>query len=82
MDAPARRPAPRLALGSLVGTQGQGVIQFLADVRAELRKVVWPTRDEIVKLTGLVVGISLVVGTLLGLIDYAFVKMFEILVGA
>ena len=78
---PARRPAPRVALRPDFGERGRGITQFLIDVRAELRKVVWPTREEIVKLTGLVVGISLVVGTFLGLIDFAFTKLFQLIVG-
>ena len=54
-------------------------VTFLREVRFELRKVVWPTRSEIVRLTILVLAISLIVGLFLGLIDFSFVKIMEIL---
>jgi len=62
------------------GTRGRGFGQFLVEVRSELKKVVWPTREEMTKLTGLVVGISVFVGFLLGGVDFAFTKLFELLV--
>ncbi len=39
-----------------------GVKQFFRDSWLELRKVIWPTREEIVKLTALVVLVVLTVG--------------------
>lgn len=54
-------------------------VTFLKEVRFELRKVVWPTRSEIVRLTALVLAISLIVGLFLGLIDFSFVKIMEVL---
>jgi len=62
------------------GSRGRGFGQFLVEVRSELRKVVWPTREESTKLTALVVGISMVVGFFLGGVDFLFTKLFELLV--
>lgn len=39
------------------------------DIRSELRKVSWPTREETRNLTIVVIGITAVLGTLLGTID-------------
>ncbi|MBF6614288.1 MAG: preprotein translocase subunit SecE [Chloroflexi bacterium] len=39
------------------------------DIRSELRKVTWPTREETRNLTIVVIGITAVLGTLLGTID-------------
>jgi preprotein translocase subunit SecE len=42
------------------------------DVRSELRKVVWPSRDEALKLTMVVVVLSVIVGFFLGIVDAVF----------
>jgi len=63
-----------------LGRHGRGITQFLSEVRSELRKVVWPTRREAMHLTLLVIGMSVAVGVLLGLIDYAFSTLFQALV--
>ncbi len=62
-----------------LGQRGRGLGQFITEVRAELRKVVWPTRREAANLTALVIGISVVMGVVLGLFDYAFSELFRLL---
>ena len=44
---------------------------FLVGVRDEMRKVTWPTRDELIKATRMIVILSLVLGIVIGLMDYA-----------
>jgi preprotein translocase subunit SecE len=46
--------------------------RFLTDVISELRKVVWPTRDDVVYLTLVVVVITIIMGAILGVIDIGF----------
>jgi preprotein translocase SecE subunit len=50
-------------------------------VRSELRKVVWPTPEQLTRLTAIVIGISVAMGFLLGGIDYLFTELFRIAVG-
>jgi len=45
---------------------------FLSEVRAELKKVTWPTREEATQYTLVVIGISLGVALFLGLSDFLF----------
>lgn len=45
---------------------------FFQDVIGELKKVAWPTRQETVRLTLIVLGICLIMGTILGGIDFGF----------
>jgi preprotein translocase subunit SecE len=45
--------------------------QFLVGVREEMKKVTWPTRDELVKATRMIVILSLLLGITIGLMDYA-----------
>ena len=46
--------------------------QFLQEVWSELRKVVWPTREEATRLTVMVMTVSVVVGVILGVFDFGF----------
>jgi len=55
-------------------------VSFLKEVRDELRKVVWPTRDEIIRLTGVVVLISVIVGLFLGGTDFILTKLVGLLI--
>ncbi|MCL5090734.1 MAG: preprotein translocase subunit SecE [Patescibacteria group bacterium] len=48
--------------------------KFFTEVKAELLKVTWPTKDEVIRLTGVVIVISLIVGAFVGGLDYIFTK--------
>lgn len=56
------------------------MVQFIREVRAEIHKVSWPTREEVVKMTSLVIIVSFVVGAYIGVIDVAFAKVIETIV--
>lgn len=43
--------------------------RFAMDIIAELRKVVWPTREDVVHLTFVVVVVTIIMGAVLGAID-------------
>ncbi len=49
--------------------------QFFKDVWSELKKVTWPTREEVTRLTILVSGVSVAVGAFLGLLDLTFTEL-------
>jgi len=53
---------------------------FLKEVRTELSKVIWPTRSQAVKLTAIVIGVSIVVAIFIGVLDFLFTKLMEIVV--
>ncbi|MCL4382285.1 MAG: preprotein translocase subunit SecE [Patescibacteria group bacterium] len=57
----------------------QSPVVFLKEVKTELAKVVWPTKKETIRLTTVVVGISVSVGLFLGAIDYLLTKIMEII---
>jgi len=54
-------------------------IRFFNEVVAELKKVTWPTRDETVKLTVVVIAISVIVGAFIGGLDSLFLKLTTLL---
>ena len=61
--------------------ENKGIIQFIKEVRTELNKVSWPTKNELVSYTG-VVGLAVViVCALIWVCDTAFAKLFRILLG-
>lgn len=53
---------------------------FLQEVKAELKKVVWPKREETIRLTGMVILISLIVGLYIGGLDILFIKITELII--
>ena len=55
-------------------------VNFLREVRDELKKVVWPTKEEVIRLTGVVILISLFVGLFLGGVDFILTKLFEVII--
>ena len=54
---------------------------FFAEVVAELRKAHWPTRQEALRLSILVLTVCVVVGLILGALDLAFTRLFLLLGG-
>ena len=54
-----------------------GVQKFYNDTMSEIRKVNWPDRQQTINLTLLVIALSIVLGTLLGGLDFVLLRMFE-----
>jgi preprotein translocase subunit SecE len=71
-----------VALGIVYTTNlGQSVIGFGRESRAEVRKVVWPTRQETVQTTFMVLVAVIILGIFLWLIDMALVSAVQYLTG-
>lgn len=52
---------------------------FAVDVIDELKKVSWPTRSETIRLTTIVIIVSLIIGLYVGIIDILLAKGLEII---
>lgn len=50
-------------------------VQFVREVVTELKKVTWPSREETMKLTAVVIALSLLVGTFIGVLDGILVQV-------
>ncbi len=50
---------------------------FVNDILEELKKVTWPTKNETVRLTTIVITISLIIGFYIGIIDILLAKGLE-----
>jgi len=52
--------------------QGEKFIHFAKETRIELRKVVWPTREETIKTTGMIMIAVVIVSIFLWIVDAFF----------
>lgn len=60
-----------------MATLSANPVQFLQEVRTELSKVRWPTRSETIRLTIVVIAVSIVVGAFIGALDAVLLKITE-----
>ena len=54
------------------------VAEFLQQVKGELQKVTWPTRQESLRLSGIVIAVTIVSSIALGLLDYLYGELFRL----
>ena len=52
--------------------------QFFIDVRSEMKKVSWPSRDEVVGTTAIVIGSVFFFGIYLGIVDALLSQGFKV----
>jgi len=57
-----------MKLGNIPGK----ITTFLKEVRLEMKKVSWPTRQQTIRYTLIVIGVSLAVAAFLGALDFIF----------
>ena len=55
--------------------------KFSAETIGELRKVSWPTRQEAIRLTEIVIIVIIVMAIILGGLDYIYSKFFALILG-
>ena len=58
------------------------IVRYFRDTRLELGKVSWPTRKEAINLTIIVMAVTVAMAAFLGLLDFGFTKVFELIIGA
>jgi len=62
-----------------VKTPGKQRFKFFGEVITELKKVTWLSRREATYLTTLVIVFTVVVAIILGVIDYGFSRLMEVI---
>jgi preprotein translocase subunit SecE len=70
-SAPAERRRPAAPPPNRERTS---VPEYLQEVRGELRKVAWPTKEEVARYSVIVLITVVVLTTFIFLLDYAFAK--------
>jgi len=53
------------------------IIEFLKETKSELKQVTWPTKNQIIAFTILVIAISIIVAYFLGFFDLIFTRGLE-----
>jgi preprotein translocase SecE subunit len=61
----------------MVSWKDNAVAKYLLESQAELGKVIWPSRTQIIRHSLLVIGISLGLGLYFGLADYLLSRGLE-----
>lgn len=56
------------------------VSEYIKETKTEMKHVNWPTRKQSIAFTAIVVGTSLAFAIFLGLFDYLFTYILEVLV--
>ncbi|MBU0512694.1 MAG: preprotein translocase subunit SecE [Chloroflexi bacterium] len=59
-----------------------GIQRFYRETMGELRKVTWPTRQEAINLTKVVLVVTFGMSAFLGIMDALFSRMFAIILGS
>lgn len=62
-------------------TKGKAAITFARDSRMEVRKVVWPTRQETLQTTFIVLAVTVVMALILWGIDGIMVRLVRLITG-
>jgi preprotein translocase subunit SecE len=56
------------------------VTKYLKEVRAEVRKVTWPSRQEVLRLTAIVVVVLIVMSTFMTVVDFGFSRLMQAII--
>ncbi len=73
--AAMRKSAPKKKGGGAPKRKRVGLGQFLKEVRTEMRKVSWPTRNEVFSYTVVVIVVVTITTVFVVLADYGFSKL-------
>ena len=55
----------------------QRIKEFFKETKQEIKKVDWPSREETIRYTLIVIGASFVVATILGFLDFIYFKLLK-----
>ena len=71
-----------MAKASAKGRQKKGnvIVRYLKETRAELRRVSWPSREEAINLTIIVIAVITAMAVFLGTMDFLFSKLFSLVI--
>ena len=67
---------------SPVATRSPTLVQYLGEVVAELRKVIWPNRKQMVTYTAVVLVFLAFMVTLIGLVDLGVARLVMLVFGS
>jgi preprotein translocase subunit SecE len=62
--------------------KGVATREYFSEARFELRKVIWPTRQETIRATGVILAVVVLMSLMLGLIDFILGGGVKLLLGS
>lgn len=62
---------------SKFSTMQKNTVKFFREIRAELKKVIWPNREQLINNTATVLMFCLVIGAIIWVIDAGLLKLSE-----
>ncbi len=60
--------------------KSKGFVKFLKETKAELKKVTWPTKKQLVHNTGIIIAFIIIMCIILSLLDLGFGELIKLLV--
>ncbi len=77
---PTQKPRQKFNIWTFLKNMPKKVARFLRDVVHELKRVTWPKRKALLTYTVVVLVTIAIFGVLLGLYDFIFIQLVELLV--
>ncbi len=71
---------PKTTAQVTVNKPDNALVRYLKETRAEVRKVSWPTREEAINLTLIVLAVTIAMAIFLGAVDFIFQNLIRLLV--
>ena len=56
------------------------ITKYMKEVRAEIRKVTWPSRQEVLRLSAIVVVVMILMSAFMAIIDFAFSRLMAAII--
>jgi len=56
-----------------------GLVQFFIDLKAEFKRVTWPSKEELKKAANAVISFCVLYAILVGLLDTGFKNLFDLI---
>lgn len=66
---------------SKLGKAGKNTGKFFREIRSELKKVIWPTREQLINNTITVLATCLVIGVIIWAADFLLGQAFKFVLG-
>jgi len=57
----------------------KGIVKFFKDLKAEVKRITWPSKKDIQKATIAVASFSFIFVILVGLLDYGFNNLYKLI---
>lgn len=58
---------------------GNKIARYFKECKAELKKVTWPSKEQLIHNTGIILVFIAIVTVILSLLDAGFAKLFQLL---